>query len=206
MNVECAAGLFDVADQMRRLSGERDFGIGFEPEIFDVRQDLAYALADLKVQAGLLLIGGVDFQMEIVDGLAVGVVDHLDDAGAFIEGIEEVVIVLLALTELFLGLPGFGDVSADDDRAYDAAVVVADGSVVVAAEPGNTQIFAAEAALDIGSYLSAQSTGDGPVFKRDRFPAEQTDFKDVGVVDETFKAIGLGPELVKGGECVVGVV
>ncbi|WKA25838.1 hypothetical protein QUH67_19620 [Bradyrhizobium roseum] len=86
-----------------RYPGPKHAAVEFGPAVGLVGHHLAQLLADDIGNAGMQLVGRVGFDMNVVAQRAVGAVEEFDDAKAFVDGIEEGAVPLLAVGQRGLG-------------------------------------------------------------------------------------------------------
>ena len=84
-----------MALEARSLAGGSDPPVPLEPRPIEIGDQLARGLAERADQTGLALEGVVHLEEAVVDGLAVGVDDHLHQAVAVRDGLEEHAVALL---------------------------------------------------------------------------------------------------------------
>ena len=107
--------------EARRLARERHPAIGVEPERVQAGQHLARGAAHGIHQAGVLLEHRVHLQEAVVDRLAGRVEDHLEDAEALVDRLEQGAIAFFAGAQLFLYPLALGGVEDDRDQALEFA-------------------------------------------------------------------------------------
>ncbi|MBA7484171.1 hypothetical protein ES707_19695 [subsurface metagenome] len=110
---EVAAGRDQFAFEADRLPGAQHAAIEFGPPVGLIRHHLAQLLTNHIGNAGVGGVGGVGLDMDVVGIRAVRAVEELDDAKAFVDGIEQGAVALLAVGQCALGLLALGGAGGD---------------------------------------------------------------------------------------------
>lgn len=123
-NVEPAVHRGGFAFEPLGDTGLRDAAIGLGPKILDIRLQLAHRLADRIAQARLPEEGIIGFDEAIVVACAVGTEDHLDDAEALVDGVEQQFVARIRLEfPRQRGMLGGGIAQRRHDRPARAKVI-----------------------------------------------------------------------------------
>ena len=99
INVEPAIQGSGFVHETERFAGQRDFPVNLEPMGLMSRGQLAHPFSLGFMQPGLPLKSRVDLEEAVIDGLALRVENHLDDAKPFVHRVEQTAIPLFALAQ-----------------------------------------------------------------------------------------------------------
>ena len=160
-----------------------DPAIDLEPVLFVVRRERAHRLAHGVAEIGLPLEGGVDVEEAIVDRPIRRIEDHLDDAEALIDRVEQLAVLRRAVFRARRSCRPCIGVDRGAEEAGDPAVIVAQRRTAPAVRPSVA--------------VRAGGEGDGPVHEIPRFAGHDRP-QDVAVLAPAFRpdaAVGLAKGL-----------
>ncbi len=105
---QMAAGRHQFSLEADRLAGAQHAAIELDPAVGLARNHFPDLLADDVRNAGMLGVGGVGFDVDVVAERAVRPVEELDDAEAFVDRVEERPVTLFALCQRAFRLAALG--------------------------------------------------------------------------------------------------
>ena len=91
------AGRDELTLEADRLAGAQHIAVELDPAVRLARHHLADLLADDIGNAGVVSVGGVCLDMDIIGQGTVRPVEEFDDAKALVDGVEEGAVALLAV-------------------------------------------------------------------------------------------------------------